>query len=106
MAHIGSMKKEGSRQRMARSWQTRLSDMGPMGGGLRAIDALKRRKTNRAAAIKTPVNLPTWGQFAAVIRTFQEGGAKESLSMAKADHKVAYKQLPVRGGMRCWRLSL
>ena len=42
------------------------------GEKLRAVDDLKRSQTNRAAAIRTPVNLPTWDHFSAVIRTFQE----------------------------------
>ena len=33
------------------------------GSKLRAADDLKRSQTNRAAAVKTPVNLPTWGHF-------------------------------------------
>ena len=49
---------------------------------------LKRSRTKRAAAIRTPVNLPTWVHFAAVTRTFQERGATEILDLAKADHKM------------------
>ena len=60
------------------------------GGELRAVGDLKRSRTNRAAAIRTPVNLPTWGHFAAVIRTFQGKGAKENLATAKAGNKDAY----------------
>ena len=36
----------------------------------RAPDGLKRGQTNRATATQTPVNLSTWGHFAAIIRTF------------------------------------
>ena len=49
---------------------------------LRAVDDLKRSQTNRAAAIRNPVNLPESERFSAVIRTFQ----KEKL---KADHQDA-----------------
>ena len=66
------------------------------GDKLRAVDDLKRSQTNRAAAVRTPVNLPTWDHFSAVIRSFQERGLSENLAMAKADHRDAYKQLPVR----------
>ena len=41
------------------------------GEKLRAVDNLKRSQTDRATAIRTPVNLPIWGHFAAVIRTFK-----------------------------------
>ena len=66
------------------------------GTKLRAVDDLKRSQTNRAAAVRTPVNLPTWDHFSAVIRSFHEKGMSENLAMAKADHRDAYKQLPVK----------
>ena len=66
------------------------------GGKLKAVGGLKRNQTNRAAAVRTPVNLPTWGHFAAGIRTFQEKGPSGNLAIATADHKDLYKQLPVR----------
>ena len=37
-----------------------------------ASDDLKRSQINRAAAIQTPVNPPTWGYFAAIGRTYWE----------------------------------
>ena len=74
------------------------------GEKLRAVDDLKRSQTNRAAAIRTPVNLPTWDHFSAVIRTFQEAKMSEGLAMAKADHRDAYKQLPVRKDQECFAI--
>ena len=41
---------------------------------LRAVNDLKRSLINRAAAAHTPIDLPTWGHFAAAFRTFE--GAK------------------------------
>ena len=70
------------------------------GERLRAVRDLKRSQNDRAAAIKTSVNLPTWGHVAAVVRSFQERGVAASLAMAKADHSEAYKQLPVRNDRR------
>ena len=67
-----------------------------LGSKLRAVDDLKRSTTNRAADVRTPVKLPTWGHFSAVIRSFQERGLPGNLAMARADHRDAYKQLPVR----------
>ena len=66
------------------------------GEKLRAVGDFKRSQTNRAAAVRTPVNLPTWGHFAAVIRCFQESGTQEGLARVNADHREAYKQLPVK----------
>ena len=60
------------------------------GQKLRAGEFLRRNQTNRAAAIKTPVNHPTWEHFSATIRTFQERGAGENLATTEADHKDAY----------------
>ena len=70
------------------------------GKKLRAVDDLKRRQTNRAAAIRAPVNLPTWGHFAAVIRTSKENGMKENLAMAKVEHMDAYRQLTLRNDQK------
>ena len=72
------------------------------GGKLRAEDDLKRSQTNRAAAIRTPVNLPTRDHFSAVIRIFEEAKMSEGSAMAKADHRDAYKQLPVRSDQECF----
>ena len=47
------------------------------------------------AAIHAPVNLPTWGHSATVVRTFREGQAEESLALAGAGHRSGYRQLPV-----------
>ena len=75
--------------------------MGPnKGAKLRAVDDLKRSQTNRAAAIRIPVNLLKWIHISAATGTFQESGAKRNLAMAKADHKDAYKQLPVKNDHR------
>ena len=64
---------------------------GPQQGQkLRAGEYLKRNQTNRAAAIKTPVNHPTREHFSAIIRTFQERGAGGNVATTKADHKDAY----------------
>ena len=60
------------------------------GQKLRACEYLKRNQTNRAAAIKTPINRPTWEHFSATIRTFRARGAGENQAIAKADHKDAY----------------
>ena len=59
---------------------------------------LKGSRANAAAAIHTPANFPTWGHLATVVRLHQEGQAKESLAYTKADHRAAYKQLPVCEG--------
>ena len=61
---------------------------------LRAAGALKRSRTNAASAIHSPLNLPTWDHFAAVVRMFEEGRAAEGLAFAKAGHGAAYRQLP------------
>ena len=61
------------------------------GEKLRAVDGSKRSQTNRSAAIRAPVNLPTWDHFSAAIRTFQEEHLPEKLAAAKADHRDAYK---------------
>ena len=42
------------------------------------------------------MNLPMWDHFSAAIRHFQERGVIGNLAMAKADHRDAYKQLPVK----------
>ena len=60
------------------------------GQKLRAGEYLRRNQTNRAAAIKTLVNHPTWEHFSAIIRTFQEMGAGGNLATTKADRKDAY----------------
>ena len=73
------------------------------GEKLGAVGDLKGSQTNRAAAIRTPVNLPTWSHFAAVIRTFQGKGVKGNLATAKAGRVDAYKQLPV--GTDCEMLA-
>ena len=62
---------------------------------LRAACDLKRSQTNRAAAVRAPVNPPTGSYFAAILRTFQEAGTPEHSALAKADRKDAKKQLPV-----------
>ena len=56
---------------------------------LRAVDGLKRRQTNRAAAAQTPVNCASRDHSAAVLRKFREAGIDESLAMAKADNRSA-----------------
>ena len=61
-----------------------------------AVKDLGRNQIDRAASIQT-VNLPTRGNCTAIIQTFQEECVSESLAMAKADHKAAYKQPPARG---------
>ena len=67
-----------------------------LGGKLRAVGDLKRSQTNGAVAVRTPVNRPTWGRFAAVIRCAQELDTQEGLAMAKADHRGANKQLSTK----------
>ena len=47
-----------------------------------------------AAAAHAPVNLPTLGQFAALIRMFQEGRLAENWALAMAHHGAACKQVP------------
>ena len=60
------------------------------GPKLIAAGDLKRSQTNRAAAIRAPVNLQTRGHFPAAIRMFQEEQtSKKSLVVAKADHRDA-----------------
>ena len=70
---------------------------GQQGEELRAGYDLKRSEKAKAAVIRTPVNLPTWGHVISITRTFQERGVPGSLPMATADHRDAYKQLPLRG---------
>ena len=61
-----------------------------------AVDDLRRNQIETAASTQT-VNLPTRDRGTAIIRTSQEEGVSESLAMAMADHKDAYKRLPARG---------
>ena len=65
------------------------------GEKLRAVGDLKRSQAHWAAAVQTPADVPTWGHFAAVFWQFQGEGIPECLVMAKADHREAYKQMPV-----------
>ena len=60
------------------------------GGELRAVDAVKGSQTDRAAVVRTPVNPPTSGHFAAFFRTFREAGIPECLAMAGAVRSGAY----------------
>ena len=60
------------------------------GEKLKAVDCLKRSQINRAAADHTPVNLPTWGHFGAISRSFQEVGVPDSPANAKAGSKDAH----------------
>ena len=66
------------------------------GGKLRAVDDLKWRRWNRAAAAQTPVNPPTWGDLPAIFRMFQGERNPECLATAKKVHKEPHKELPVR----------
>ena len=45
----------------------------PQGDELRAVDDLERSQTNRAAAARAPVSVPTWDHSLAVIRVYREG---------------------------------
>ena len=66
------------------------------GSKLRAVDDIKRGWTERAAAMHTLANLPTWGHFAGVAGYFREEGLDESLVLSGEDHEAAYEQLPER----------
>ena len=59
-------------------------------GELRAVDVVERSRTDPAAAVRTPVNPPTWGQFAAFFRTFRDAGIPDCLAMARAVRSGAY----------------
>ena len=54
-----------------------------VGGKLGAIDDLKRSRTNRAAVVRTPTNLPTSGHSAAIFR-FAKKHAQSFPSVANA----------------------
>ena len=62
------------------------------GEKLRAVDDLKRSPANRAAAVQTPVDLPTWGHFTTIFRQLQGAGIPECLAAATADHRGERKQ--------------
>ena len=63
---------------------------------LRAVDDLKRSRTNEATAVTTPINLPSWDHIANMCIFFRKQGETRPLAMAKADHADAYKQLPLK----------
>ena len=65
------------------------------GEKLRAIDGIRRSQTNRAAAVRTPENLPARGHFAAAVGYFRKGGTSTSRATAKADRRAACKLRPV-----------
>ena len=75
------------------------------GEKLRAVDDLKRRQADRAAAIQTPLKLPMRGHVAAIIQTFREKGTSGSLAMASAERRGAYKQLKARGDHKMWAVA-
>ena len=59
------------------------------GSKWRAVGEIEGSQTYGAAVFRTPVNLPTWGHFAAILRMFHEAGIPGSFAMAQADHKEA-----------------
>ena len=62
-----------SLQERALRSQTQLADLEPLRAKKpKAVGGKKRRQTNRAAASRTPGNLPSWGHFASATRTVQE----------------------------------
>ena len=65
------------------------------GGKLRAIDDLRASRTNEAAGPLSAIVLPTWDHTAEMILSLQDLLPGTPLGLAKADHKEAYKQLPL-----------
>ena len=51
----------------------------------RAMGDLKQSEANKASAIHTPVNLPTWGLRAQVCRRLRKVGALGRLGMEKVN---------------------
>ena len=65
------------------------------GEKIRACDDLKANGVNSATHITTPITLPSWGHIASSVLRFQHFNPSASLSLIKADHEAAYKQLPL-----------
>ena len=74
----------------------RKSDVTPRSGSERPGSRISERWTNGAAQVLTPINLPTWGNFASWIKLMIERKPGSPLGFAKDDHSGAYKQLPLR----------
>ena len=60
---------------------------------LRACDDLKHGLTNTACAVRTPIQLVSWGHLAQLCRRSCE--SSRGWALLKADHVAAYKQLPL-----------
>ena len=60
---------------------------------LRACDDLKHSMTNLACTVETPIQLLSWDHIAQVSSMLSADGG--DWVMFKADHKAAYKQLPI-----------
>ena len=70
----------------------------PQGGKVGAVGDLTGRLTNPASLVRTSVKLLTLGHFAALIGASQESDIRECLATARADHRKAYRRLPVGDG--------
>ena len=63
------------------------------GGKLRAADDLKRSCANDAAAIQTPIYLPSWDHLVRLCGPYWFRSEMRPLATVKADHADAYKRL-------------
>ena len=57
----------------------------------------------RARQVLTPINLSNWDHFSSMIKPLIDQCLGAQLRLAKADHRAAYRQLPLRPEQR--RLS-
>ena len=60
---------------------------------VRPSDDLKHSLTNAACAVLTPIQLVSWGYLSQLCR--RSCGFGRDWALLKADHEVAYKQLPL-----------
>ena len=62
-----------------------------------AVNDLKLSKTNRAAAVRAPTNLPSCGQMAQTSQVSRKAGRNDLLGLAKAHSADDRSQLPTSG---------
>ena len=62
---------------------------------LRVAGHLRRSSTNEAAAVRTPINLPSWGHLVQLCDLYRFRGESRLSAVAKADHAYAYNQPPL-----------
>ena len=62
-------------------------------GKIRACGDLKYGRANLACSTRTPISLPTWGHIGQIFLGIST--TDQPLAFPKADHKAAYKNLPL-----------